>query len=396
MKRLYVCIIMVAACGSETARSVGELAGQSDPGLQLRRVLVIDDIPFGRIGGIAVDDHRRIYVADVQLQEISVIDSTGAVAARFGRPGRGPGEFAGLRGALAWSAGSLYAADWRSARITVFDESGRVSATRSWPAGTPVPERLLVGGDIVYAMAIVRRSLPQLTVDRPPPPPEPAEIRYFAIGPDGSATPIEVFNQTRVIHRNVFCRAADRSVVHPINLPFTRRGPLDAFLPTGHLVLGTANADRLDILEPASGAVERTIRIDIPPVPLGNEDWERQPEIRELRALEKQVGGRLENLGGGPCPVETSRPEFLPLLHTAISDEQGRLWVEGSRPGGYQLTVVSSDGSLLGVADMPDRDGDVTPHVRGDRLYVVVTDSDGVQSIHVYASTFPNTPPGGT
>ena len=47
---------------------------------------------FGRVGSIAVDDDRRVFVLDGQAQHVRVFDSTGTYVETLGRRGEGPGE----------------------------------------------------------------------------------------------------------------------------------------------------------------------------------------------------------------------------------------------------------------------------------------------------------------
>ena len=48
---------------------------------------------LGRIGDIAVDDSGRVYVSDLQLEQIDVFRPDGTFLQKLGGKGRGPGEF---------------------------------------------------------------------------------------------------------------------------------------------------------------------------------------------------------------------------------------------------------------------------------------------------------------
>ena len=111
-----------------------------------------------------------------------------------------------------------------------------------------------------------------------------------------------------------------------------------------------------------------------------------KPEIQRLRAFEREAGGALTAAmdPGTPCPIDEMRPEFLPVLRTVISDENGRLWVEATATTGFTLTVFAADGTVLGETAMPERDPTVSPYARGGLLYLVTRDEYGVQSIEVY------------
>ena len=56
---------------------------------------------FGRIRAIELDDDLNDYVADVQISQIQVFESTGRHVRTIGRRGAGPGEF-GTPYSLGW------------------------------------------------------------------------------------------------------------------------------------------------------------------------------------------------------------------------------------------------------------------------------------------------------
>ncbi|MDE2761959.1 MAG: 6-bladed beta-propeller [Gemmatimonadota bacterium] len=60
--------------------SIGELDGP-------------EELLFGGIRSIAVDDDHNVYVFDRQAQHVRVFDPDGVYLETLGRPGEGPGEF---------------------------------------------------------------------------------------------------------------------------------------------------------------------------------------------------------------------------------------------------------------------------------------------------------------
>lgn len=90
-------VLLVAgatACGAERAPapepSAAIFRGRVD--LTVGSAAGEDPYLFGRISGIARDASGRIFVADLQANEIRAFDSTGAFLFRIGREGEGPGE----------------------------------------------------------------------------------------------------------------------------------------------------------------------------------------------------------------------------------------------------------------------------------------------------------------
>ncbi len=81
---------------------------------------------FGRIVGLAVDGHGRIYVADQTRHEIRVFDPAGSLLRTVGRHGVGPGEFQELGGVVWHPSGVLLAMDVGTRKVTVFDSLGAV------------------------------------------------------------------------------------------------------------------------------------------------------------------------------------------------------------------------------------------------------------------------------
>lgn len=101
---------------------------------------------FGQAFSITVDDAGRIYVADLQANEIRVFDAQGECIRTFGRRGDGPGEFRMLAGIAAQPPGLLWAMDAVSYRLTAFDSAGSVRTTHSLrpSAAASLPWRLTV------------------------------------------------------------------------------------------------------------------------------------------------------------------------------------------------------------------------------------------------------------
>jgi DNA-binding beta-propeller fold protein YncE len=80
--------------------------------------------------GIAVAPDGSIYVSDWSRGNISVFDRSGIRIDRFGTPGTGPGQFAGI-GALAFDAlGNLYVCEQQ--RISKWGPGPSPSTRRSW------------------------------------------------------------------------------------------------------------------------------------------------------------------------------------------------------------------------------------------------------------------------
>ncbi|WP_419934485.1 6-bladed beta-propeller [Candidatus Palauibacter sp.] len=115
------------------------------------RIGSVDDpcSAFGQAFSLAVDDNGRIYVADLQTNDIRVFSPEGACLRTFGGAGDGPGEFSMLAG-IAWQRpGFLWAMDALHHRLTVFDSLGNALEAHGLgrPMGASLPWPMWVDAD---------------------------------------------------------------------------------------------------------------------------------------------------------------------------------------------------------------------------------------------------------
>jgi len=73
-------------------------------------------------------------VASAGVPELVIVDQTGRVSRRFGNEGQGPGEFLTITSVHVTEAGTVIAFDDRQGRLTEFDSTGSLLATRSLEA----------------------------------------------------------------------------------------------------------------------------------------------------------------------------------------------------------------------------------------------------------------------
>ncbi|MCC6931228.1 MAG: hypothetical protein IT359_19725 [Gemmatimonadaceae bacterium] len=117
--------------------SVGGATGAREGAAQSRRVQRVALTPVWSVGG-DVNDTTLLIPLDVRatLEHFVVYDGaaqrmlalsprTGRIAWRFGRPGRGPGEFGGVAKVTARKAGGTFVVDWALSRLTEVTEDGK-------------------------------------------------------------------------------------------------------------------------------------------------------------------------------------------------------------------------------------------------------------------------------
>ena len=135
---------------------------------------------LGDIRDLVVDNQGSIYVFDRLNKAIFVYDHAGNFVRRVGRDGEGPGEFR-MPATMGWLGDTLWVADPRLARITLFTRAGEVRGTlrilydpRSPHHAASLPQALLADGWGVVeptgipptGMDIARLRTPVVKVDR--------------------------------------------------------------------------------------------------------------------------------------------------------------------------------------------------------------------------------------
>ena len=315
---------------------------------------------FNEIVGLTVDPAKRIYVVERTTQEIRVFDSTGTFLRRMGRKGRGPGEMQDVSG-IDWDrAGRLWIVDPGNGRYTLFDTSGHFVATR--PRATPFNMfpwngAFLASGDLVDVFGLPGAGLP----------PPLGLVRFDTALVARDTLPLPAsdpprFTLRRVSGNNVSMMSAPVPFAASVHWRLDRRG----FLWLGATV--PYRVYRLRLTGDTAAVVERSY------VPLRVSGSERATALARLDWFVKQGG-----------PVDASRiPSEKPAFEDFFVDDDGRLWVNpvtaaGDSASARVFDVFDADGRLLGRLQLPWKVSSWPPPVfRGDRLYAVTADPDGV------------------
>lgn len=80
-------------------------------------------VAFGSIADVAVDPAKRVFVVDMRLQTVHVVDSSGRPLRTLGRAGDGPGEFRFPSRVTSGPDGHVFVLDQYSGRITEYSPS---------------------------------------------------------------------------------------------------------------------------------------------------------------------------------------------------------------------------------------------------------------------------------
>jgi len=327
---------------------------------------------FGRIRSVAVLPDGRFAVADGQAEEVRLFASGGQHQRTFGGEGQGPGELKGLQGVHVDHEGMLRVAEQRNARLSIFHpDTGfvRTYPLRLYSTSSRGPWRAAFDSS---GQTLVASSGPY------------GEGRYWNILRVYDPAMIQVDSIPYYDYTDDFQRED-----HPggwrislengfLNLPvpFYAR-PHEVLEPTGQFWTSTEGHRQLEVARwtPAgdTSLVFTSLRI---PDPVSSA--ERDSAMAELR---QRLGERIPSL---PSLDPSKIPPTKPPLYSLSLDDRGRLWVRLTEPAADTTVydVFGRDGRHAETLLMPFRvDGWVPPVVRGDTVWVVVTDELDVQYI---------------
>ena len=346
--------------------SIGELEGA-------------DEYLFGRIGSLAVDNDRNVYVFETQAQHIRVFDATGTYLATFGREGEGPGEFKSAETIAVLPDGRLLVRDPGNMRVQVFDPAS--GATEEWPynSGNTYRPGAALPTD-------VRGRTFLLTSD------QSGDAIVIVLGSDGThldTLPEPTTDYERIL---VSAKTENASVTSPV--PFTPRF-FWAVHPSGHFLAGLSADYRIDLAR--DGGVLRIER-DYDPVPVSDaeRDYRRESLVRMMRFT--VPGWEWDGPG-----IPGHKPVFSQLL----SGRDGRIWVrltssalrvenenhDPENPFSESVTweestrydVFEPDGTYLGVVVPPEEfAASPDPVFEGDYVWAVARDELGVERVVRY------------
>ena len=360
--------------------SIGELEGP-------------DEYLFGRIGSMAVDEARNVYVFDQQSQQVRVFDAEGAYVASLGRDGEGPGEFARAETIAVLPDGRVLVRDPGNMRVQVFARAsgGRASGeTEEWEYNSRNSYR---PGAPLYTDVRGRTFL--LTRDGSG---DDIIIRFGADGAHLDTLPEPTMDYERFVVSAEHTTERGTSSVSAV-VPFTHRF-LWAVHSSGHFLTGLSSNYRID-LGRDNGALRIERAYDPVPVSDAERAYRRESTVRMIRFTAPDWtwdGPRI--------------PDHKPVFTDLLVGREGRIWVrlstEGQRvenedhdPGNpfseavtwresTRYDVFEPDGTYLGAVVPPD-DFSTSPDpvFAGDHVWAVTRDELGVERVVRYRIEVP-------
>ena len=346
--------------------SIGELDGP-------------EEYIFGRIGSLAVDSERNVYVFDTQANHVRAFGATGTYLATFGREGEGPGEFSRAETIAVLPDGRLLVRDPGNMRVQVFDPAS--GGTEEWAYNSGNTYR---AGAPLYTD--VRGRVFLLTSD-----PSGDDI-IIVLGPDG--THLDTLPVPTTHYEPVVVKAETEWSSVTSAVPFTPRF-FWAVHPSGHFLTGLSSDYRVDLArDDGVLCIERAH--DPVPVSDGERAYRRESKVRMIRWSVPDW------TWDGPR-IPDHKPVFVQLL----VGRDGRIWVRlatvGQRidnenhnpenPSSEAVTwresirydVFEPDGTYLGVVAPPDEFSRYPdPVFDGDHVWAVARGELGVERVVRY------------
>lgn len=336
---------------------------------------------LGRVTSVAVDDRGRIFVVDRQVPALRVYDAEGRYLRTWGREGGGPGEYARPSAVAALSDGRVLLRDPGNARIQVYDPDGV-------PAGTwPIRGQFFTSRPLYVDTA--DHAYYSLLLD---PEAELGEWRtgLVRIRPDG--VPGDTLSPPDAGYEAPYVEARRENSISRSGVPFSP-GESWSYSPLGYFVHGVSTRYALDLRRPDAPVLRIEKAYD--PVAVRQEEAAARKD-RIVRNFRENYGSWTWN--GPEIPGE--KPPYRSFFVGA----EGRIWVAVSRPGierenpaydpaddGAEPTVWSEpvaldvfapDGRFLGHVRAPEGLSlSPRPFVRGERVWAVVEDELGVETV---------------
>lgn len=310
----------------------------------------IDDPPLTWVDDIAADGDS-VFVLQSQTDEVLVFDQTGEHITTIGRTGRGPGEFTAPT-QIGYDRRGLWIADRAESRVTIFESrtefntiTARVSNTglRSFSVAGPLSNGMVLG-ELLAPDAMIAAGT--------------ARANYLVSYDPGSARLDTIATLLR--QGTMLSMETERSRISMRQPVY--RGAFHELGPNGESVIVLEQ-------EPASSrgaSLFRVTWLDVDGDTLRSKVYRRSPHrltdahrealVSDLAATLFQRGSFSSLRAAERAVAETLYlPDTLPPVSDVFVSRDSAVWVRHEEHSGdnVQYTVVSSDGGLEGVLQVP-------------------------------------------
>lgn len=344
-------------------------AWSADEGVYFHLVpdLVLDDA-IEPVGALTLAG-RRIVVVDRALPGVLLYDSTGTLLAKFGRGGRGPGEFQSPQVVDLYRGDSIAIYDEGLRRVQLFDDSLRPGRTISIRPG--ISRVTLVGTDSDGSFLFRGDGFE----DRGPRWREPAEV--FRVPPDGGEIETILTVPGWPYYRVRFAGRSTLGVTPfgPRTLISTRAGTVAVHTQEDCSVLLRRSAPSSEVVARSPCERRRISPDDV-------EAFRTGRISRMVRPSDRAWAERFYR--SSKLPIPQTAPPFESLLQ----DSEGLIWA-----GTYSLEgddirtwrIVGQDGRWLGDVALPV-EFELTSVGEGDVVGLVATET-GEKVVQVHSLT---------
>ncbi|WP_419165157.1 6-bladed beta-propeller [Candidatus Palauibacter sp.] len=344
-----------------------------------------DELLFGRIASIAVDDEGRIHVLDGQALNVRVFDPTGEYIETLGGPGEGPGELRTAESVVLLADGRVAVNDQIGFRVQVYRPDGGETETWSYSAGGVVLRlRQLYADRRGRTFVVAPQRSPSGNLVR-------QVIVFDANGAprDTLLPPGGDFEPPSVELELVMGAGRARTISQPVPLTARHYWTLNA---DGRFVTAISTEYRIDVQR-----VDSVLRIERAYEPVAVSEAERSyHRERQTRALRVTQPDWEWN---GP-PIPGTKPPFRGLVAGRDGRIWVRLWTEASPeenedhdpgnprsepvtwPSPLRYDVFEPDGTYLGAVNPAEGFVDYPqPVFDGDDVWAVTRDALGVERV---------------
>jgi hypothetical protein len=287
-----------------------------------------DEVFFGTIGRVLVDEDGNYYLMDAQLSEVQVYSPDGEHLRTLGREGDGPGEIRNPNDMFFMPDGNVGMVQTFPGKVVLIDREGNPAGSYNYNAGDPSQGQFAVlitsrcrGGNIV--LGGIRMSFSQGGV---------SDQNYFLARCDTGGAEQHRYHtkQHQINYANLVMDE------EKLDFPWGRL----ALGPDGRVYIGPErNAYRVHVYSP-EGELQRVIERDY-------QHWQRTAEQREEARLTIEAVGR-----NYPAPVqEIITLDTEPDIESMRVDADHALWIQNSRDNRERRDGV------MAIYDYFDADG---------------------------------------
>ena len=350
-----------------------------------------DEVLFGSIASVAIDDHGNLIVADGQTGEIRMFDPDGAYQWTAGGSGDGPGEFRRLAGAWPTEEGTIIAVDTRHDRVTHFGSSGELLTTETLGASRGQIRSIRFAGPGGMVSLVRYLPSPQSSRETGVENVGVQDLQALLSDPLGTkpeyvlrhgltGAPVDTVASVPGQAMVVSAGGGTSLTLQMMRVPLAPSATF-AVTPNGRIAVTTGRSYEISLYDP-EGTLGRIARLaEEPPVITDAhlETWVRGSTGGREPMDDIQVADAVSRY------KEMTLPERLPAWSSLVFTANGEIWARRFTNRGAETVrydVFGADGGFLGQVTTSTNLR--IQHIGEGRLTAASTDPLGVERVEVY------------